>query len=54
MNGNDMHGEENVIPCTAINILHLDEPLEYKNLFWLVAKWRRGTVLTLKFTVALQ
>lgn len=34
MNGNEMHGKENVILCTVISILVLDEPLEYKILFW--------------------
>lgn len=35
MNGNEIHGGENVILCTAIRILRLDEPLEFKILFWL-------------------
>lgn len=34
MNANEMHGTENVILCTTINIFFLDEALEYKILFW--------------------
>lgn len=33
MNGNETHSKEKVMPCDAINIFLLDEPLEYKVLF---------------------
>lgn len=54
MNGNEMHGGENVTLCAAINILRLDEPLEYNILFWLVGSWGGGSFNSLKFIVALQ
>lgn len=54
MNGNEMHGGENVILRTSINIVRLDEPLECKILFWLLGSEGGGTFSTLKFILASQ
>lgn len=53
MNGNEMHGGENIL-CTAISIVRLDEQFEHKILFWFLGSEGGGTLLCFKihFSVA--
>lgn len=56
MNGNEMHGGENIL-CTAINMVRLDEQFEHKILFWLLGSEGGrggGTFGSLKFILELQ